>query len=434
MQILWKRKLHLRFDKASVYVVALIVAVVCNFVGFYFQSVLEIGEIYHINYICRIILFAAEICIVRHRVKQSNLILAFLMAISLIFGTIHGNNYFESFFNIHVSCFVCIAFYSSVCISNSIELKKNHVELMMKVFVSLGVIAVVYAMINQFVPSRFFLQLLGGDAYLSWGYRSLFGQRNIYAIYCVLCTFGATYLYLSKKQRWYLVYILLFGIQVFLTNSRASIVAYVMFISLVFMLSRKSRVAVMICITAAVLSLVYAFNISDKIIGIFLHKTSTGDDSATLRIFMWKDMLAFLSQKNALVFGFGSNSAGDYLMPLYGVGSAHNAYMDALFNGGIVYLSIIFYTLYVSYKRVAHNFDSAYRITMIAALVSYAIHGVFEASGSILESTYFSHIFGILLLLIPLHYKGGEAENTNRTSYYNAHEKAECSLLRKMAL
>ena len=137
-----------------------------------------------------------------------------------------------------------------------------------------------------------------------------------------------------------------------------------------------------------------------------VHTTSAGHDSAAERFYMWQAILSCMTDHHNYLFGFGAQATGPFLQSQFGVGSAHNMYMDALFNGGLIYLGILLYTLWISLQRIRHNKDQSFRIVMTSALVAFCIHDFFESGASLLESNYFSVIPTIFLLLLPLHYSG----------------------------
>lgn len=102
----------------------------------------------------------------------------------------------------------------------------------MRTLVICGIAASLYAMVMQSIYLVYILRRLD-VAYNSWFYTSFLGQRNIFAGYCFLSSIAALYLFSNKnlaRNKIYLAAVILFGIQIFITNSRTAFISYLVLI------------------------------------------------------------------------------------------------------------------------------------------------------------------------------------------------------------
>lgn len=371
------------------------------------------GNIVFYNVLLWIFLMIGSL-ITNYRIIDTRLskIIFFGIVCGLI-GNLHGtllvDNGISSLDNMIINFLIMIAF-----IAFKEKISKYSLNMIMRTLVICGIIVSLYAMITK--PETFISVLKGLDiANNSWAYTSFLGQRNIFAGYCFISSIGALYLLVNEKRIsnkvLYFAVLLLFGIQIFITNSRTALISYVVLILSYIYLSKGRKTRFLLIFVAIIGSIILFQNntFNNTLTRFFIHTTSSGIDSGIIRLDMWKGAIKYSFEKIGLMCGFGIYPISVILLDKFGYASTHNAYIDAILTGGIVYISIIIYIYYYSYKKIKLCSDRKYSIFMISALAAFILYNINEAGMAIFTQNYFSITSTIIFILIPMEYDG---ENT----------------------
>lgn len=373
----------------------------------YVNAILFNINTYYVNYICWLILLMTEIFLQkRMRVRRNHLTIAFVLMIDFLIGASVGEASLGSgMTELHTALIICIQYFIIFGIDPDFSISKKQICTVCKVILLFGVLASLYAIIRQRDNMIGVLQrnntLING-----WNYKSFFVHRNYFACCCYLASVAGCYLYYENKKSIYAICVGLLGLQIFITNSRASLISYLILVFMCLNFSVKRTPLLYFFMAVVGIIVVIYMGSSGIITGRLYHYTSAGTDSGTVRISMWTDCLEFLYKKAALISGMGIGTASTLLMPVYGLGSAHNAYIDALFSGGIIYLAVMLYTMWKSYKTICQKHDAVFKNVFRAGSISFFIYCLFESLASILTSNFFSVVVTILLLIIPKLYSG----------------------------
>lgn len=388
---------------------------IINPLSHFLYNVLGIGNIYYVSYICWLLLLLGGTVLTNVTLSKTRLILLVLIMLNFIIGAYFGETYFKSgIAEIHTAAMVCVAISFSICISSKVYLSERNITFLLRILVIMGVVSCFYAMVVQ--KEYLFSLLRGENIYFnSWKYVSFFRQRNIFAEYCFISSIAGCYLYLKTKRVLYLFSVVLFGVQIFLTNSRAALLGFIILLGLSVYLTRRNKIfIVFFCILVFIASW-YTFDGYGLLIGRYYHATSSGIDSIEVRVNMWMDMLQYLSQRSTFISGFGMGATTSFLSPVYGVGSSHNAYLDALFNGGIIYLFATIYAIVFGFKEILKNADPYFKIVFISAMIAFCVYCLFEAGMSLFDANYFSVTVTLLLIVIPRYYRCSTLIDNNNT-------------------
>jgi len=343
--------------------------------------------------------------------KKLNInLLKFILGIMFlgILGNIHGamlvKNGLSSVDNLILNFLIIIIFIAI----KSAPIDDKAVERIMKTLVICGVITSVYAMITQ---SMYFIYIIKrlDVAYNSWFYTSFLGQRNILAGYCFLSSIAALYLMTSQKKiknKFYGIAIVLFGLQIFVTNSRTASIAYLtlIFFYLFFVTGKKTKI-----ILSGIIIFLVTILIRNKIFvnilnTLFVHITSSGVDSGSIRLNMWKGAIKYSIKNFGLLFGLGIFPVSSILHEHFEYASTHNTYLDALLVGGIVYLGLIIYIYIQIYKQIKSNRDIHYCRVMMSAFIAFILYNMTEAGMALFTQNYFSITATIIFVLLPYGY------------------------------
>ena len=290
----------------------------------------------------------------------------------------------------HQSLFIILATVS--VLSSKPILTKKGISVIFFAVVCFGVFAALYAMVFQFDALRGVITGQNVDLN-SWSYHSFFDQRNIFAEMTLFSLFaaGGSY-YFSRKKR-YLLCIALFLFQILITNSRSSTIVALLFIALLtFFSARRYRVFLVCLFSIIVILLLFSVDIYGYLSGYFTHYgTRTSNENRTD---MWIQGLSLLSEGTAALFGYGAGSSSNALLITYGVGSFHNAYIEILFEGGVIrfictaaILIGVAKSLATSRSVYAQGDAKAFWLPMLFA---FCLHMLFESGCMPFASNYFS--------------------------------------------
>lgn len=387
---------------------ALLLFILCviNISSHYLQNIIGFWKYHYFSYICWLMLLAGEIAFLRPKLLKRQIIFLWVLGTSFCVGAFVGEQYFGTGLSeLHRAAFVCIQFFLLFCLRSHVTLKKEDIWMLCRLLFVLGLISSFYAMIMQ---REYVLGALNGDSGSAWRYMSFFGQRNKYAVFCFIASIAGCYLFFSKKNVIYAIGVAFLGVQILITTSRAALLGYVVLVAFsVYFSSKNKKALIIIAMVGAVIAVIigFEFGLIEWLLEKMRHTTASGHDSGFDRLAMWKLCIDFILQKSSLISGFGMGSTV-FLIPIYGLESYHNAYVDALFCGGIIYLTAMIYAMYCGYKWTLKNGDSAFKNVFLAAWVAFPIYCLFESGASILASNFFTVSVTVLLLIVPRYYTG----------------------------
>lgn len=333
-------------------------------------------------------------------ISKANLILICLMALGAVVGFTLGSSRYESV-EAHRVLFYLIAV-AAVFVSKPAISREGLLRILSSL-VAFGVFASLYATIVQ--TDEFRSVLAGSNSDLnSWGYHSFFSQRNIFAEYMFLsiCSAAAMFYYNHKKR--YLICMALFLLQIMITNSRSSTLASIVFLAAFIWFTTKRNRVVTVCAIAlvSVLALSY-FDIGGYLYDYFTHYgTRLSNENRTD---MWATGINLLLGNASLLFGLGGGAANDALLGTYGVGSFHNAYVETLFEGGVIRLGAIGFILIRLFIRLARTdclfVENDTKAVWLPLIAAFCIHMLFESGAVPFAANYFSFVATILVIDIP---------------------------------
>lgn len=413
LNVLANQKKRLNRGNNSLFLLLGIV-VTLNFVSHIMSNVFGIGNPHYYSYVCWIILVIGSVFIKNKPSKVSMIALAVLVVFSLI--PCFLNSRFDAVSEFHVAIMLWFAFYFSFCI-RFWPLSPDNIVLLYKLIVILGLFSCIYALIAQ---QGAFLSLLygatGSDKKLGLSeFASFFRHRNIFAEYCFLSTISALYLFLHlrKGRAIYFSLIIFFALMIFASNSRSALIGFVVLVCVTSFLKCKRKMAFLFFVLVVAM---VSFNImggTESFLEMFSHDAGNDIDSGTERIMMWAACYKCINENAAWIWGFGIGTIGDFLEPIFGVGSSHNAYIDAYFHGGIIYFSILFFSLSVVFWKLYKMKNSNYRILHLAGLTAYSIYNMTEAGMAPFSSSFFSVTATIILIFIPLNLSSRQMVDTS---------------------
>lgn len=392
--------MKIKIHKMGGLYIALITVIVFSLLAHFAYNVFGFGNVYYCSYMCWIFLFLYEAIALKARFSRREILITIMLLACFVTGALAEISEHEAgLFEIHRGAFVCLAYASSVAVT---QRKLSHEELygIMRVIAVGGALAGLYALIFQGEYAALVLKKEDVD-WNSWFYTSFFSQRNIFGEYCFLATVAGIYNYLVKRNKLYLLLILAMGINIYITNSRGALMAYVCVIAGVVFFQSKNKWGYSLSVLVLLFSFFSLPGVKFFIRGKLSHTTSFNVDSGAIRIMMWKAALKELFSRGKFLIGFGMGAIEDFLFPHYGVGSSHNAYIDSLYDGGMIFIAVLIYAIYGSLKRILHSKDRFYRNTMLATLTAFLLYGGVEAGMTLFYSNFFSVIATLLIIYLP---------------------------------
>ena len=404
-------------NSASVLTALLSVLFVVNPLSHMAQNLLGLsGAItYYVGYLSWLSLFIYFFSR-KIKVRRRECILAGILLLTFVLGAcLWGERCLGGTIqDLHSGVFVCVAILVTMAVKPSVTIREKQLMGLLRIIVLFGLFFSLYAMIVQ--RENLMGVLRNQNKFVNaWKYTSLFSQRNVFAEYCYLSSFAACFLSVRTKKWRYFLYLLIFAFQVVITNSRAGLLGIVGLLGLTICFRRKKKgifavLAILIAVIAA-----YTLDFPGILLERFSHISSRGMDSGQERLANWRLCVEYVWENHGYLFGFGNNSVSLYLLPRVGYGSSHNAYIDAFFNGGMVYVSILLYLLWQCFREIrAHKSDGddSFYCVWRAGFLSWAVYCMFEAGISLFTANFFSVPITVLLALIPRLYKEAKSLNT----------------------
>lgn len=346
---------------------------------------------YYINYVLWLLLWFVYI------VKEKKFY--FVKKYIIIFSIILVNSIVGAFFgkyvlnlridNLHQGFLIGLTILTVMGINWNDYLRKDDVLLIMKVIFLIGIIASVYAMIIQ---RESLIEIFFGrnNAINAWIYRSFFDSRNVFAYFCFLFSVAGMYLLYFTKQKRYFFGLVLFALQIYITDSRTAILTLLLFYALYVYLNlgRIGKFVFPIICIASFICILMFMDLS-VLLGRFYHESNTSfGDSGLLRLNMWRLGIGYLVSNKAVMFGLGFGSQTPYLLPIFNLGSFHNAYMDVFFQGGFILLGIYLYMIVEVIKSVFIIGNKGYKYISISFVIAFLFGCLFDSSAMLFSSNY----------------------------------------------
>ena len=379
--------------------------IIANFTSHIFRyATNNVNCITLVNNICWVIfiIYSVYECFTRKAFLTKRSIFIFLvLIISTLIGRIIGQKYFPLIINYKSAVFVfLLSFYCCLCVKWSISFNVEEVCFILKLVVIMGIAAVIFAFIYQ---HDLLINVIKGvnTAKSSWNYYSFFSQRNIYAEYCLISLACCLILHEITKNKMYIFLGLLFAFNIYITDSRTSLYSCIFMLILYFYIKSRHKILLVILGLTVILMfyVTYFYNYDFTIISSHYDATS-GMDSGLLRFNMWKRGLDVLYKNNALLQGFGDGAASEFLMQYYAFGSFHNAYMDILFEGGIVRLVLFISSIAFNILLIIRG-NSPIKDSYISFILTFCLVYFFESGASVYLNNYFALTTTILIILLP---------------------------------
>jgi O-antigen ligase len=396
------------YDNICIYF-ALIVVVLSH----YLKNIYKVGGegiTFYAGYIAWLVMFG-YFFILKNRltVNKKLIYITLILLINEIIGVLLGeNNGFSVLSEIHQALFFIIAIwvaYGNDKQDDGKALTIEQIDKIMRLIVILGVFASLYAMIWQNDSVVNVLKGVSVSIY-SWKYKSFFGQRNIFAALCYFCSIASTYMFIRKNK---IVYVIITGIffgQIYITNSRAALFSFIMFIIIYVYYNTKDR-KILIWGAIVIVGLLIIMNINEiyGLLGKYSHVNSNGEESFSTRLKMWKLGISELIKNNCMVTGFGFGASNIFLKSIYNWGSFHNVYVEILFDMGIIGLLIYTYMIFISIKSICNINNKKFRNVILAGFLSYLFYSLFESGAMLFSVKFHSILVTIMFIIIPRYYK-----------------------------
>ena len=402
--------------KPSVITIVISLMIIINIVSHYFRYITDdIRIITSMDEICWIILsmlFIYSIFMDSYKIKiyKIRLDIFLILIISTIIGWNYGLRHFKDLESYFAQLVVfLLSYFLCICVDWSSKLTINNLDMIMKVFLACSTVSVVYADVFQY---DLIIRVLTNDsaAKASWNFYSFFSQRNIYACVCFLAIISSIYLFERFKKKRYIVALLCFIFNLYITDSQTSIFSAIFFLMLYIYFKSKYKIFLVVSIILAIIVFLLSSTSFSFSMIFSNHMTSFGVDSGRLRMNMWLEAIEQLHVNKAWLCGMGDGSNCVYLINEYGYGSFHNGFIDVLFKGGLIRLISYIFIIYISWKKININNNIGYKNVMKSALLAFCLYSCFEAGGMFFELNYFAVTTTMLFIMIPLNIKNEDIE------------------------
>lgn len=339
-------------------------------------------------------------------IRKSEIVLICIACIGCIIGAVAGiQTYGDSGFGSAVGYLLGL----TAILSFAARLNRADVVLLLYVVLLFGLVAALYAFVFQ--ATQWMNVLRGNQAGSnSWQYFSFFGQRNRFAACLYLSLFCGASLFVLTKRKPFIIAVAFLLFQIMVTNSRAALVAALLFVLACACFGSRNRVLTGFALGCASLFVASLFSkeLMSQLSTYFSHYG--GFDSASARIDMWEFGVEELMEGGVWLSGFGTGTQNIALTPLFGVSSFHNMYIELFFEGGAIKVSTYLILIAASAIRAKNNSAFAkerlFRLLYLPLLISWLVFSVFEAGATPFSTTFFSFIVGVFLVVLPRCYVG----------------------------
>lgn len=378
------------------------------------------GVISYGIYIALIVLTVYTVVKGKIPVRKGWMLVCVCLLISGIISSLRGNEVFGNTLNdVHQHFFFTIFMCLAICVDWNSYLSYSFLVILLKSIYIIGIIASLYALIFQghYIPS-----ILLENSYVGYtAFKSFFYQRNVFACMLFFSSIATLYLYAKSEKKRYIICLLLFGVEIYLASSRASLVAWALMICIYFY--KKTRNKIFVAMLAAIFAVPMAYYVVFPLFTGLQHITSLGVSSIDIRFNQWTLGLEKLRAEKAFLMGLGMGSEASFLRMFVSYGSFHNVYLDIVFQGGVVKLYIYVCALFFSFKKITKMEEVNTRNVLQAAFIAYIVYSFVESDAIMFSNSYFSFLSTVLFCVIPqTSFKGisnvfAHGENQNETYY-----------------
>lgn len=404
--------MRLTINKYNPLTIAICIMIMLNIAAHYMRFLMEDGAVItRMDQICWMVLFLFwAFTNTKNRIKISakECVLFIIIVFSTILGWLIGSEIYPEVKGYFVQMlFFIISFALCVCMKWPKRLGIKDVSLIMKLINVCCMIAVAYGMIFQ---NDLILRVLMNNnaAKASWNYVSFFTQRNIFATLCFIGVICSLYLYESGQLKRYVLLGILYLFNIFITDSQTSLYSTLFFIAIFMFFKSRHKIFLFFSVLIGGVGILMSFSASGLMSVFSGHMTSYGVDSGTLRFRMWMQGFEQLTEHKSWLLGLGEGANNCFLRSIYSYGSFHNAYVDILFQGGLIRITCYLYVAIVCWSKIRKVKNKAYRNVMMAAYLAFALYSCFEASAMFFELNYYGVLASILFVIIPLNISSSE--------------------------
>lgn len=332
-------------------------------------------------------------------VNKKWLFIAIILFFSGILSSFNGEKVFSGVLNeFQRHVFYSLLFSLSLVVNWEKLISENMIFIFMKSIYCIGLLASMYALFFQGhnIPSILFENSYEGYE----AFKSFFSQRNVFACCLLFSSFTMVYLFEYTKKKKYLFLLVIFAIEIYLCNSRASLLAFVIAIC-VYIYEKTRKNAFLFFLSALVLAFMICYIIIPIYYSINHVASYTGITSEQVRLTNWSLGLNELREQNAFLIGFGMGSEMIFLTRFVAFGSFHNVYMDIFFQGGIIKLIIYILALVNLWKKINKCQNNSIRISLTASFLAYIIYSFVESGAMLFSISYFSLLSTCMFCVIP---------------------------------
>lgn len=379
----------------------LFINVLSHFLRFETDNIKYISLMNAYSWIILFVLFIYKFIVKKVVISLKKLFLFCMLIITTFLSWNLGQKYFENIFNYKsklliflISILICYigGWKEKLCL--------NDVIFIFKTIIFIGLVAVIFAFATQ---GQLVLNVLTGmnKENSSWRFFSFFSQRNIYAQYCFISCSACLILHEITSKKIYIIFGVLFEFNILITDSQTSVYASAFLLLLYFYLKSKHKIFLFV-ISILIFVMIYINYLNGFDLSIISKHidSKSGMDSGAMRLSMWSRGVGMLSSHNAWLQGFGDGSASEFLLRYYEYGSFHNAYMDVLFEGGLIRLVILLGTLVNTIVMMLKS-NLVFKNSYITFILSVCLIYFFESGSAIFMDNYFAITTSLLVILLP---------------------------------
>lgn len=246
-------------------------------------------------------------------------------------------------------------------------------------------------------------------------FSSFFPNRNQFGLFMLIMVISISLLMRIKYKKRYVVYLIVFIVNLILSMSRNSIIGLVVFFAACFYykyvkVEKKitiNKLTLYFFGLIAIGIMVFIFINNDKvnamINNLFIRVGSL--ESGSGRFAVWKNGISIFSKYNP-IFGVGRYKAIELNQTLYGskLEYFHSIYVEKLACHGIVGLLTLIYLLRFTWKKIMDSkIDVNVRSLLKSSLISFFVFSIFETttrfSIGYADSIYLIYFFTIPILI-----------------------------------
>lgn len=300
----------------------------------------------------------------------------------LKFGTIDNN---EFLFIISL-VFNILIFIVGV---NNQEITKEEICKFLKKMCILGIISVI---INVMLNYKSMLNILIITNSYNANFSSFFPNRNQFGLFMLIMIISLSLLINMKYEKKYILYFIIFILNLILSMSRNSIlglvVFFIMFFYYKYIKERKKITANKLFLyylgIIVIIILIFIFFNNTKVYKIINNLFIRADslENGSGRFDVWKNGILIFLQYNPL-FGVGRYKALELNKILYGSNLEyfHSLYIEKIAEHGIVGFISLIYLLRFTWKKVtSSNINENLKIVLKSAIVSFCFFSIFETT------------------------------------------------------